>query len=185
MEKTVFPHPTLNAQQAAARLGAHPKTVLDWIHSKELKGAKKVGREWLVPVTEVERKAKEWQHLPELEVVHAAGDAAKYLAGWYDSNILTTTAQVIHACKLVAESFADLKQRKDTHAANVVLGERLETFNRLVADVAEAVAHLEGIKALRSVVVDAQGDASRLAREWDKRTHAARQQIKRRIASTK
>src|SRR5947208_891545 len=87
METTISTRSRLNAQEAAARLGAHPKTVLGWIHSGELKGAKKVGREWLVPVAEVERKAREWQPLPELEVVNAAGDAAKYLAGWYDANL--------------------------------------------------------------------------------------------------
>lgn len=152
---------TLNAREAAERLGLHPNTVFDWLRDGRIRG-ERVGRAWSIPIAEVERIRA--QQIIDSDSGATAQNALARLDQAWRSRRRDAAQQLVAAAQELATFVAEHPDAIDLNPAL-----RRSDLEPATAFEQRLVAIMDGAAAMLAVrsLWDAINDVStELAREW-------------------
>lgn len=157
---------TLNAQQAAELLGVHRNTVLNWLAAEppHLKGDK-VGREWWIPRSEIERVAQlDESHQRDWE---ASAGAAAWLGEWQSYLEVSAFGEIVASARELLRAWGDAETVRDGRVVAPV--PKLEAVERQLQALMTAVQGLGKARSMRPFVRALRVEARQRGREFDDR----------------
>jgi len=151
---------TMNAKQAAERLGVHYITVLRWLDAGRIEGEKRSDGAWAIPVTVIEEK-----------LAQERARAERYVRKTNEATVLRHAVNVrfyenLYAARKLAEEFVaacdDLDKLVD--ADPVVQRERVETLQNRIDTLRGALLTHEALRQILEDVMHEAADAAALGR---------------------